>query len=84
MRTLTTIMLGLSIVFAPAWVYLSVLFIAIFLHPYYLEGIVAGLLIDTLYGARAGAPLFGYIFGFSATVAIIFVTPLRKYLRFHA
>ncbi len=84
MRTVTTIILGLAIVFAPAWLYLPLLFISIFIHPYYLEGIVAGLVIDTLYGFRGGAPIFGYVYGSLATVAVIVVTPLRKYLRFHA
>ncbi len=83
MRALTTTILGLSIIFAPSWLYLPILLIAIFLHPLYLEGIAMGLVIDTLYGVSDGAPTFGYTFGLAATLAIIVATPMRKYLRFN-
>lgn len=84
MRALTTIILCFLIVLSPSWIYLPVLFGSILFHPFYLEGIVAGLIIDTLYGISNGAPLFGYTFGFLSTVTIILVTPLRKYIRFNA
>ncbi len=84
MRTLTTIVLGLSIVFAPSWVYLPILFGAIFFHLFYLEGVVAGFCIDLLYGVGGGFPFFGYFFGSISTMTLLIAMPVRKYLRFNA
>lgn len=71
--------------FAPAGLYLPFILVGIIIFPLYLEAIPLALFVDVVYGgAGHGAVLFGYPFGISAAVLILFALPLRKHVRFHA
>ncbi len=84
-RIITSLVLFLSVLFLPYWVYLPLLFIAIALFPIYWEGIIFALLSDALYGGafeNLGA-IFSSLGFYALIVAIVFI-PLRERLRYHA
>lgn len=75
----------LSIIFLPYWIYLPLLGAAMIFFPFFWEGIVLALLIDVLYGGGIGS--FGELLSpmaFSATFLLIILLPLRERLRVHA
>lgn len=74
-----TIIILLSIIFLPYWVYLPLLLLAIVMLPMFWEGILLGLLTDMLYGSMTAVsyPVVGII----VTALVIISIPLRARLR---
>jgi hypothetical protein len=71
-----------SILVMPYWIYVPVLFIGIFIFPFFWEAIILGFLIDIAHGSGIeGLPSFVSPFAFSALVSLIILLPVRKRLR---
>lgn len=82
LRIAVSLIILALVLLAPFYVYLPALLIAILFFPLFLEGIILALLIDSLYGGKSF--FFGFPLGMVATVIIIMLLPLRKYIRFNA
>lgn len=83
-RVLGYIVLLISILALPYWIYIPVLFITIFFFPFFWEGILFALLIDTVYGN--GISVFPFIISplvLAALIAPIIFLPFRESLRSH-
>ena len=82
-RIIIFIFLIISVWLLPFWFYLPLIAVAIFVTPFFLEGVFLGLLIDTLYG---GINFFGiyfpFLFSVLAVVLLLVSIPIRERLRF--
>lgn len=73
-----------SILVFPYWVYMPILFIAIVIIPFFWEGILLALLIHVIHGNGAGillslvSPLV-----LSVLIVLIILLPIRENLRSH-
>lgn len=68
----------------PYWVYAPFILIGVVIFPLYVEAIIFGLLIDTIYGgAGYGQILFGLPFSIGASLSVFLAVPLRESLRFN-
>lgn len=79
-----SLLILLSIIFLPYWIYLPVLLAGIIIFPMFWEGVVFGLLIDVLYGWGITAP--PSLISPMALVALVFIVvlfPVREHIRFH-
>ena len=81
--------IGISIIlFAilvfPYWVYVPLLFLGIFIFPFFWEAILLGFLIDILFGNGVeGITSFVSPFAFTALISLVILLPVRKRLRAH-
>jgi hypothetical protein len=84
-RIVSTLILLLSIIFLPYWIYLPLLGAAIIFFPFFWEGIFLGLLIDVLYGGGIGSvrSLLSPM-AFAATILLIVMLPVRERIRVNA
>jgi hypothetical protein len=73
-RALGSIVLLISILVLPYWIYIPILFIAIVLLPFYWEGILFAFLVDILYGSGVETGLY-------ALILLVVLLPVRKSLR---
>ncbi len=73
-RILGSIIVLISILVLPYWVYIPVLFVAIIFFPLYWEGILFAFLIDILYGSEIKTALY-------ALIVLIVLLPIRENLR---
>lgn len=73
-RTLGSIIVLISILLLPYWIYIPVLFVAIVLLPLYWEGILFASLIDILYGGGVETALY-------ALILLSVLLPVRASLR---
>ncbi len=81
-RIIGFIIVFVSIITLPYWVYVPVLFIAIIIFPFFWESIILVLLIDVLYGN--GVKTFSWSvppLAFSVLVALIVMLYFRDSLR---
>jgi len=76
-RIIGSIAILISILVLPFWVYLPVLFIAIIIFPFFWEGILFALLVDTVYGSGIETALY-------ALILLIILIPIRENLRLNA
>ena len=76
-RIIGSIAILISILVLPFWVYLPVLFIAIIIFPFFWEGILFALLVDTIYGSGIETALY-------ALILLIILIPIRENLRLNA
>ncbi|OHB08626.1 MAG: hypothetical protein A3I86_00335 [Candidatus Zambryskibacteria bacterium RIFCSPLOWO2_02_FULL_39_14] len=84
-RILGSIIVFVSIIILPYWVYIPLLFIAIIIFPFFWEGIVLVLLIDVLYGNGVKALSWSVSpLAFSVLVLLIVLLYLRDSLRSYA
>ena len=74
-RTLGSIVVLFSILVLPYWVYLPILLIGIIIFPFFWEGILLALLVDTVYGSGVETALV-------ALILLIIFLPIRERLRF--
>jgi len=84
-RTLGSIIILISILVLPYWIYIPVLFIGIILFPFFWESILFAFLIDVLYGQ--GIKIFSpsiSLLTLSILIALIALMPLRERLRSYA
>lgn len=84
-RLFSTILIFLSIIFLPYWVYVPLIFLAAIVFPLFWEGIILGFLIDALYG-RIGlnfSAIF-YSYSFWIMILLLLLLPLRRVLRTYA
>ncbi len=83
-RIFGSIVVLVSILVLPFWIYIPVLFIAIIVFPFFFEGILFALLIDVIYGSGIEAfPSLISPFALSALVLLIILLPIRESLRSH-
>ena len=81
-RVLGFVLVFLSILILPYWIYIPVLFIAVIFFPFYWEGIYLAFLIDIVHGSGIGNfPFLVSPFAFSVLVTLIVLLPLRERLR---
>ena len=84
-RYTTLASLILAIIFLPYYVYVPLLVVAIIIFPFFWEGVLAGFLIDALYG-----PEMHYFFSVFSTLAFlslvlaIIALPIRHRIRAYA
>lgn len=84
LRLLASVIIFVSILFFPYWVYLPVLLISMVVFPFFWEAIVFGFLIDVFYGGGVrGLPAFVSPFALLALVLIFVLAPLQERLRLH-
>lgn len=75
----------LSIIFLPYWLYLPLLGAAMIFFPFFWEGVLLALLIDVLYGGGVGlATDFFSPLALVATLLLIVLLPLRERVRIHS
>ena len=73
-RIFGSVVVLVSILVLPFWIYIPVLFIAIIIFPFFFEGILFAFLIDILYGSGIETAL-------SVLAVLIILLPLRGSLR---
>lgn len=84
-RALGSLVILLSILLLPYWIYVPVLFIGIIFFPFFWEGILLALLIDFIHGNETlSLTSFVFSFGFYALIALIILLPIRERLRTYA
>lgn len=84
-RIFASIIIFLSIIFLPYWIYLPMLLAAVAVFPIFWEGILLALLADVVYGgAFVNFDDVLSSFGFYTLLVIILFLPLRERLRYHA
>ena len=76
-RVLGSTVVLISILVLPFWIYLPILFIAIIIFPFFWEGILFALLVDTIYGSGIETALY-------ALILLIILIPIRENLRLNA
>ena len=76
MRPSFSIVALILILSTPYWLYLPFIFVGIVVFPLYVEAIVLGAVVDTVYG--------GFSLGITSTLLVLIALPLRKHFRFHA
>ncbi len=83
-RLIAIILLIVSIIFLPYWVYVPTLIIAMAVLPIFWEGILFGFLIDALYGQRISSlSTLVSSAAFLALIGLLILIPLRKRIRSH-
>lgn len=82
MRIAFSLILVLSIITLPAWVYIPLGVVGVVLFPLYIEAIIFGALVDTLYGVSGGF-VSGFLFAWLSGGLVFFAQPLREQLRFN-
>ncbi|OHA91966.1 MAG: hypothetical protein A3J09_00470 [Candidatus Zambryskibacteria bacterium RIFCSPLOWO2_02_FULL_51_21] len=85
LRVISSIVLILSVIFLPSYIYLPALALAIIVLPFFWEGVLIAFLIDALYGPGVSslASIFS-TFGFYSAVLLAVVVPVRRRLRTYA
>lgn len=79
-RLVATIIIALSVIFLPWWIYLPLLGGGLIYFQFYWEGLILAFIIDALYGTRS---LQGSMAVYALIILLILV-PLRGRIRFHA
>ena len=75
-RFLTTILVFLSIILLPYYIYVPALVLAMAALPLFWEGVFLGFLIDILYGSGVHASLL-------SLAGLVLLLPLRERIRTH-
>lgn len=84
-RILLSIFLLTLVVATPYWVYLPAIALSIFFIPFYLEGVLLALIVDTLYGSGDSSFfLFDFPLSIVATILLLVVPVVQRRLRFHS
>lgn len=84
-RPLITLLILLTILFLPFYIYLPLLFLACLLLPLYWEAVLLSLLADIFYGSLGLAPsIILKTYSFWTLVLLIALLPLRKIIRNYA
>ncbi len=85
-RRLTgTLIVFLSILILPYWVYIPVLCIAVIVFPFFWEGILLALFIDFVYGGGIESfSSFPFTISFYILIFLIILIPLRTRIRSYA
>jgi len=71
-----SLLIFISIILLPWWVYLPMLFMAMVLIPNYWPAIILGFLVDTLYGQ-------GILTGLISFLILMVLMPIRDRIRFY-
>ena len=81
-RIISSIVVLLSILLLPYWIYVPLLVVAIIMFPFFWEGILYGFLIEILYGGSTTAlALLSSPFAILALVLILILPPIRARIR---
>ncbi|MDO8590290.1 MAG: hypothetical protein Q7R69_03425 [bacterium] len=81
-HVLSLVVVLVSILVFPYWVYIPVLFIAIIITPFFWEGILLAFLIDVIHGSGMEVPFsLASPLALTALVALIVLLPIRENLR---
>lgn len=84
-RIFGSLLIFISVLFFPYWVYVPLLFIGIIFFPFFWEGIILALIIDFIHGAGLWGPsLLFTSFGFYVLISLIILLPIRERLRTYA
>jgi hypothetical protein len=84
-RIAVVIILTVMVVAGPYWLYIPLIVLAIFLYPFFIEGMFLGFLIDALYGVGDRSIFFlNFPFALVGTLLILVVPFVRSRLRFNA
>jgi len=81
-RILGYIIVFLSILILPYWIYLPILLVTIIVFPFFWEGLVFAMIIDAIYGRGAGftSTLISPV-TLAALAVLIILIPFQKSLR---
>lgn len=81
-RRIFSVCLFVAFLALPYWVYIPLVIIGIIWFPFYIEAVVAGFLIDVLYGGMHELFFgFPFIFALFAAVLVGVALPLRDQIR---
>ena len=81
-RVFGSIVIFVSILFLPYWVYIPALFIGAILFPFFWEGILLAFLVDVLHGGEMKIlPSLVSPLALFLLVALILLLPIRENLR---
>ena len=84
-RIIGSIVVFISILVLPYWIYLPVLFLTIIIIPFYWEGLLFAFLIQILYSDGVGIfSLITSLLVLSTLVVLIAFLPIRENLRSYA
>lgn len=81
---LGSIIVFFSMLFSPYWIYIPVLFVTIIVIPFFWEGILFALMIETI--SAGEVEMFTSLTSpltISAFIMLIVLLPIREKLRFH-
>ena len=84
LRIFINIIILISVLYLPWWVTTTAVFTGFLIFKNFYEGIIAGFLLDTLYGAKI-SQFFGIWFVFTAVyfVGYVIIRRVKKNLRFY-
>lgn len=83
-RIVGSIVVLISILVFPFWIYISILLVAIVIFPFYVEGILFGFLIDVIYGSGVEVlPSVVSPFALSILVLLIVMLPIKERIRLY-
>ena len=77
-RIFFDVFLVVSILFFPWWTTSVFVLFGVFIFPNYVEIIIAGILVDVLYGQHTAMVSFSGIYGTASTIVIYFAIKLLK------
>lgn len=80
-RYIAVVILFITILFLPYWVYVPLLLGAIIVFPFFWEAILLGFLIDALYGRELSLLTPFFSTAFWCIVALAVMLPVRTRLR---
>ena len=81
-RILGSIVILVSILVLPYWVYVPLLFIGVILFPFFWEGILLVFLVRVIHGAEMAVPLsLVSPLALSLLIVLILLLPIRESLR---
>jgi hypothetical protein len=84
-RVFGSVLVLVSILVLPYWIYIPVLFVAVAIFPFFWEGILLALFIDIIYGGGVESlSSFISLFSFYVLIFLIILLPIRERLRYYA
>lgn len=83
-RAISYVVILISILFLPYWLYVPIIVAATVIIPFFWEAIIFGFLIDVLYGSSTKFSVFFVsVHSLAATIIIIAAMIFKEKLRFH-
>jgi hypothetical protein len=80
-RIFFDIVVFLSVILLPWWIWLPGILAGIVLFPQYIEGVILATLADVLYGAGVHPLVYSFPFGMISAILVIISVPIRERFR---
>lgn len=84
-RYIYSILIFITLLAFPWWVYIPVIIIGTFIFPYFIEGIIFSFIIDSVYHPiPLNLSILNFPLALMVTLIIIVLLPLREHVRIYA